>query len=236
MASKKPRGASSRSLVKLAGSRRSIHPRGLALGPVDLTEVASLTVRVRSCSRPVELSKRVEEIYALPLHKRKYMTREELAELHGALPEDLDAVERFAHRHKLAVRFRSAAHRTVILRGTLGDLLEAFPADVQMFRHPGMICRGRQGDIRIPKELDKIITGIFGFDTRPRQRHMAGAVPLSGPGAFRGSPPPTSPSVTTFRNSIGAWNSTAPGNASGSLNWEAASIERTSTYTFARSA
>ena len=188
MALKKLRRAPSSSHVKLAGSKRIIHPQGLPTGPIDPEEIASLTVRLRSCAGPAQLGKRVQEIYALPLRKRKYMSREELAEQYGAVGEELDAVERFAHARNLTVGVRNAARRTLVLKGRLGDLLDAFPADVQMFRHSGMACRGRQGHIRIPKELNKIITGIFGYDTRPRHRRTVGTVPLNGPGDFRGQP------------------------------------------------
>src|SRR5262249_43969364 len=50
------------------------------------------------------------------------------------------------------------------------DLLAAFPADVQMYHHSTGAYRGRRGEIQVPPDLDKIVTGVFGFDTRRKQR------------------------------------------------------------------
>src|SRR6185312_7902303 len=69
---------------------------------------------------------------------------------------------------------RSAAARTIELRGKLADLLAAFHADVGMYHHSMGTYRGRQGEITVPQELEPIITGVFGFDTRPKQRATVG--------------------------------------------------------------
>ncbi len=65
---------------------------------------------------------------------------------------------------------RSTLERSIVLKGKLGDFLAAFPADLQMYHHAGGTYRGRRGVISIPEELSGIITGIFGFDTRPKHR------------------------------------------------------------------
>ena len=111
-----------------------------------------------------------KEINLKPLKDRKYLSRSELAEGFGAKPEDLDAVEHFAQQHNLLVAQRDAASRTLVLKGRLGDLLNAFPADVYMYQHAGGAYRGRRGEILIPSALQGVITGIFGFDTRPKHR------------------------------------------------------------------
>ncbi|KAF9373741.1 hypothetical protein CPB97_000351 [Podila verticillata] len=43
--------------------------------------------------------------------------------------------------------------------------------DVKALEQTTGSYRGRQGEIHIPKHLDKIVTGIFGFDMRPKRRH-----------------------------------------------------------------
>jgi len=77
-----------------------------------------------------------------------------------------------------------------VLQGTLGDLLRAFPTNVSLYHHSLGSYRGRTGEIQIPEELGETITGIFGFDTRPKRRSSfrsrisAGA----GPGGDNGEP------------------------------------------------
>jgi kumamolisin len=156
--------------VPLPGSKRALLPNSRPAGPIDPSQIETITVRVRSVGDSAALEKRVYEQSKLPLKDRTYLSREELAQQHGASGQDLDLVERYAQQHNLFVIHRSAAERSIVLRGRLGDLLSAFPADLQMYHHAGGTYRGRRGEISIPQSLDKIITGIFGFDTRPRHR------------------------------------------------------------------
>ena len=181
------------SLIALPGSARHVLPNSRAIGAIDPTEVASVTVRVRSMGDDAALEQFVHEQSTLPLNERKYMTRDELAARHGASAEDLDLVERVADQHNLTVVHRDAAERSIVLRGRLGDLLNAFPADVQMYDHPGGAYRGRRGDICVPKSLDGVVTGIFGFDTRPKRRSRAArsAVAMGGPDGENGVPSTT---------------------------------------------
>jgi kumamolisin len=179
---------SSSSHVALRGSVRELLPNSRPAGPVDASEIASVTVRVRSGGEIADLEQTVKDIYAQPLDKRDYLSKQELADKYGSRADDLDAVEHFAQQHNLVVSHRSAAERSLVLTGKLGDLLRAFPANVHMYHHSRGTYRGRQGEIFIPSQLDKVITGIFGFDTRPKhrlphRRRMAGA---SGPGGANG--------------------------------------------------
>ncbi len=174
--------------VPLPGSKRSLLPKSRPAGPVDPSEIASLTVRVRSSGDAAALAKRVYDQASQPLADRKYLTRQELAAQHGASKDDLDKIEAFAQNHNLFVVHRSAAERSIVLRGKLSDLLAAFPADVQIYHHSTGTYRGRQGEISIPQPLDKIVTGVFGFDTRPKHRsaRVQHLVAKDGPGGNNG--------------------------------------------------
>jgi kumamolisin len=156
--------------VSLPGSKRKLLPNSRPAGPIDRGDIASLTIRVRSAGDTAALEKRVRDEAAKPLSARTYMTREELAKKHGAKPQDLDLVERIAQQHDLMVVRRDGARRSIVLRGSLGDLLAAFPTQLGLYHHANGTYRGRQGEIQIPQELDGIVTGVFGFDTRPKQR------------------------------------------------------------------
>jgi kumamolisin len=157
--------------VALPGSQRDLMPSSRPAGPVDSAEIASLTIRVRSVGDPEALVEKAYELANTPLAKRKYLTHDELEKQHGATPEDLDKIEHFALQHDLTVVHRSALERSIVLKGKLGDLLAAFPADVQMYHHAHGTYRGRKGEITVPQELSGIVTGVFGFDTRPKRRH-----------------------------------------------------------------
>src|ERR1700756_2044007 len=95
--------------VPLPGSKRSLLADSRPAGPVNPSEIASVTVRVRSSGEPGALAKRVYEQATKPLADRTYLTREELAAQHGASKEDLDKVEAFAQQHDLIVVHRDPA-------------------------------------------------------------------------------------------------------------------------------
>jgi kumamolisin len=155
---------------------------------VDLAQMDDLTIHVRSLGRTEELEKRVQDESRKPLAERKYLSREELASTQGASAADLDLVEQFAHNHNLVIAHRSAAERSIVLKGTVGDLLKAFPADVSLYHHSSGTYRGRRGEIKIPEELEGIVTGVFGWDTRTRHRcsRAPKALAAGGPGNGNG--------------------------------------------------
>ena len=170
--------------VTLRGSNKTLLANSRAAGPVDPKEIISLTVRTRSIGDLAALEQRVKQQSSEPLAQRTYLSRAELASGHGAKAEDLDLVEQFAHQHNLIVAHRSAAERSIVLKGTLGDLLSLFPANVQMYHHSTGTYRGRQGMIQIPTALQGIVTGIFGFDSRPKHRYTRANA--GGPGGGNG--------------------------------------------------
>lgn len=152
------------------GSARTLLPESRPAGPVDRSEVITLTVRVRSRGDVADLARRAEAQATKPVAERTYLTRQELADGYGADPADLDKVEAVARRHDLVVIHRSTVERTVVLRGRMADMLAAFPANVALYHHAGGLYRGRHGEIGLPTSLEGVVTGIFGFDTRPKLR------------------------------------------------------------------
>jgi kumamolisin len=174
--------------VPLGGTRRALLPNSRPAGPVDTNETASITVRLRSRGNPAALVAKAYELANKPLAQRTYLTHAQLEKMHGADPADLDRIEHFAQSHNLMVVHRSVAERSIVLRGRLGDLLNAFHADLLMYHHATGTYRGRRGEISVPQELQPLITGIFGFDTRPkhRSRHRAKHVAFGGPGGSDG--------------------------------------------------
>src|SRR5271154_6890797 len=151
--------------VPLPGSKRALLPNSRLAGPIDPSEIASVTVRVRSAGDPASLAQKAYELATTRMADRRYLTHEELEQQHGAKQEDLDKIEHFAQEHDLTVVHRSAAERSIVLKGKLGDLLSAFHADVQIYHHASGTYRGRPGEIALPQELSDVVTGVFGFGT-----------------------------------------------------------------------
>src|ERR1039457_3648650 len=174
--------------VTLPGSKKHLLPNSRAVGPINKLEIASLTVRVRSTGDLDALEKQLSAQGMKPLEQRNYASREEFAQQYGASSADMDLVEQLAQEHDLMVVHRSEAERSIVLKGSLGDLLAAFPADLQMYHHSTGPYRGRQGEIQIPSHLDGIVTGVFGFDTRPKHRspHRRKIMAAAGPGGQQG--------------------------------------------------
>jgi len=174
--------------VPLPGSQRELLPNSRGAGPVDPKEIARLTIRVRSGGNLRDLEQRVQDMATQSLAQRSYLSHDELEAKYGAAKDDLDRVEHYAQEHDLTVVHRSAAERSVVIEGTLGALLAAFPADVRLYHHASGTYRGRRGPISVPEELNGIVTGVFGFDTRRKHRapHRQKAVAANGPGGANG--------------------------------------------------
>jgi kumamolisin len=156
--------------VALDGSRRSAPSRAKMIGPIDKSETATITVLLHSKGDRKKLEQWVMEQSAKPLDQQGSLSKADLEKDYGADPEDIERVEGYATSHNLSVVARHSGSRSLSLRGTLGNLLNAFPANVRMYQGPKGPYRGRTGDILVPDELSDVITGVIGFDTRPKHR------------------------------------------------------------------
>ncbi|KAF8919091.1 hypothetical protein BGZ58_004737, partial [Dissophora ornata] len=174
--------------VPLGYSNSELQSDSLPSDPVDRSEITIITIRVRSVGDIRALEQKVYELSKEKLEDRTFLTHEQLAEQYGASAQDLDLVEQHAQKHSVSALRRSAAERSIVLKGTLGNLLDAFPAEVVMCGHSTGTYRARRGEIYVPLGLDNIIIGIFGYDTRPNLRHGSRqqAMAVGGPGRRKG--------------------------------------------------
>ena len=174
--------------VPLPGSGRELLPQSRTAGSIDPTEIVNLTIRTRAANNFPDLEAQVLALYQTPLKDRQYFTRAQLVQQFGARAEDFNAVEQLAQQNNLVVSRRNSAQRTIVLSGRLGDLLNAFKADVHIFHHSTGTYRGRRGEIYVPKGFEDIITAILGFDTRPKHKspHSRRSFSASGPGGQNG--------------------------------------------------
>jgi kumamolisin len=158
------------SRVELQGSHREPVAGAKPVGAVDLKEQAHVTLRLARKTSQKEIDRLVDDVASQPIAKRKYLTQNELAELHGASADSIAKVDAFAHAHNLTVVETSPAKRIVKLRGSLSDLQTAFAVKLQTFKSPEVTYRGRTGAIYIPRELEGIVEGVYGLDNRPVAR------------------------------------------------------------------
>jgi len=150
----------------VAGSERVPLAAARARAPVARDERFEVTVRVRRRTPIEALAKEGLHGEHLPA-ARRYVTREQYAEQHGAQPSDIAKVEAFAREHGLVVVESSAARRSVFLSGTAAQFEAAFGARIETFECNGRTYRGRSGELTVPEELADIVEGVFGIDDRP---------------------------------------------------------------------
>ncbi|MBV8070025.1 MAG: S8/S53 family peptidase [Acidobacteriaceae bacterium] len=100
----------------------------------------------------------------------QHIQHEQLKDLYGADPADIQAIEDFASQHELLVTRADAASRIITLSGTVSQLTGIFNVDIELRRLGSHTFRSRQGDIQIPKELASCVVAVFGFDERPLAR------------------------------------------------------------------
>jgi kumamolisin len=112
-------------------------------------------------------------IGAQPPRQRKYLSREDFEALHGAHPDDLEVVRRFALAQGFQITQTDAARRTVTLAGTAAQFESALSTKLTHFVHGGGSYRGHVGALHVPQELQSIVTSVIGFDERPIAIPMA---------------------------------------------------------------
>jgi kumamolisin len=151
----------------LAGSERGLRSGSRLIGPSDPKELVEITVRVRSrSSKPPSFDK----IGSVPPLKRVNVSRAAFAAAHGAAPADLAKVKSFAASRRLKVVSTSLAERNVKLVGTVKALCAAFDVKLMEYAHPDGDYRGRIGSVHLPKDLTKVVRGVFGLDNRRQAR------------------------------------------------------------------
>jgi len=155
--------------VELKGSTRAALPGGQDVGPTDPNQQIEVSVLLRRGSNPREFPTAAQLGADLP-RKRKYLSREEFARLHGASTADLQKVRAFAAEYDLKVVSEDAASRTVKLSGTVQAFNEAFGANLRRYQHSSGTYRCRTGSLTIPADLEAVVEGVFGLDNRPQAK------------------------------------------------------------------
>ncbi|MFZ0278727.1 MAG: S53 family peptidase [Candidatus Sulfotelmatobacter sp.] len=154
--------------LPLAGSERVPLEGAREIGPANPNETVDVTIRLRSRAGKKPIVNAAE--FTKPIAKRTILSRKEFERRHGADPDSVARVEAFARQHKLLVKEKSSARRTVILSGTVAAMNEAFGVELKDYEYPTGRYRGRTGPIHLPAELHDAVEGVFGLDNRPQAK------------------------------------------------------------------
>jgi kumamolisin len=118
------------------------------------------------------------------------LTPEQVNDLYGADPADLERVAEFARAHGIEVVESSSAKRSIKLAGTVETMKQAFGVQLQVQESAIGRYRGRQGPVHVPEDLAGVVEAVFGLDNRRMGRsylRRAGHPPVAhaaGPRPF----------------------------------------------------
>lgn len=155
------------SCIELKGSTRKVPP-GKKIGTLNSNELIAVTVRLR---RKNDIDDYVDKMGNGK--GNAILSREEFDKKFGADEKDIELVQEYAHEHDLTVGDISVGRRSIVLKGSIHHMTEAFGVHLAQYQHNnGRLFRGRVGTIMIPAELEEVVEGIFGLDDRPQARPM----------------------------------------------------------------
>lgn len=168
--------ASRSAYVRINGSEYVPIRGANVIGPADAQEQIKVTMVLRP-RRPVpELHADQALADRLP-RERRYLSREDFELHHGADPDELAEVERFARAHGFEILETCAARHSVVLQGRSGDFSKAFRVEMLEYDHELGRHRGINGPIYIPRNLARAVQSVLGLYDRPcALRHL----PASG--------------------------------------------------------
>ncbi|HEY3939411.1 MAG TPA: S53 family peptidase [Bryobacteraceae bacterium] len=147
--------------VQLPASDKKPPQDSQPIGSVEGDSLVNVTVILRRSG--------AEPAVAHGTAPQALLTRAEFSNRHGADPNDLQLVEKFAHSAQLTVVDASIPKRRVILTGTAADMARAFGVAFVHYQNDltGHTFRGRTGTLSIPEELIGPVVAVLGLDNRP---------------------------------------------------------------------
>jgi kumamolisin len=142
--------------VVLVGSRRAHRPGAEVLGRADPHEWCEITVKLRRAAEIPE-----------PVAGKAVLSDADAVRQHGARAADMDTVEKVLTSYGLTILSKDQGARSIKAAGSVDAMEKAFAVHLLRVKHGTHLYRGRLGPLHIPKELDGIVVGVFGLDTRP---------------------------------------------------------------------
>jgi kumamolisin len=146
----------------LSGSEKSPDARATQKRPASHDEELTVSVIVR---RKKPLSQEHSS-------GRARISRARFNADHGADPAAVALVQRFAREFGLEVEDGAPApgRRTLKLTGTVANMQRAFGVTLSHATIEGQTYRVRDGDIRVPSELQGYVVAVLGLDNRPQAK------------------------------------------------------------------
>jgi kumamolisin len=101
---------------------------------------------------------------------KQRLTHAQYRKNHGADPESVALVRKFARQFRLKVEPDTPGpeRRTVKLSGTIADMQKAFGTSLSHQTLDGVTYRVREGSIDLPSELIGHVVAVLGLDNRPQ--------------------------------------------------------------------
>ncbi len=159
--------ATSERRITIRGHKPRRLPRSFKRVDIDLSEIANVTVVVRSKGSNAEWSKLLaESISGLP-KDREYLTRAELGKAWGASPAELEEVSAFGRAHGLKTVSSDSWRRCVVVSGTLAQLQKAFGVTFFGVEHPFGVFRSHRGSPQVTASVYPIVEAVLGLDNIP---------------------------------------------------------------------
>jgi kumamolisin len=157
--------ATPKGFVLLKGTEHA-HPTGHhVLKPSAGNELVTVTVIVRRRPGGPKMAA-LEAFSAKSATSKPSHSRTQFAADHGADPKDLDEVVAFARAHQLSIEETNQARRTVIVRGSVDAINQAFGVALHDYASPRGAYRGHEGGASVPQGLEPIVEAITGLDSR----------------------------------------------------------------------
>jgi hypothetical protein len=159
----------------LAGSTRRVRKGASRAAAADPNETLHLSVYLR---RPPNASPLLgqKDFAARPLARHRQLSRQQLADQHGATAHDIHAVTSFCADFGLTVEEVAPERRLVRVSGTVAQISKAFSVDLYNYESPKEKYRGHEGPVHVPASLAGIVQGVFGLDNRSMARRAGGGV------------------------------------------------------------
>ena len=149
--------------IELKGSRRPMKSGARRLRDVDPNMQIEVTVALKAPALP--------KSEAVP---GQALTPKEFTDRYGAAPADIQAVERGLRSFGLTVQEVAPNRRYLRMSGTAAAIEAAFQPGMAIYHSADQgQFRGRAGTVKVPAELDGLITGVFGLDQRQVARRKA---------------------------------------------------------------
>ncbi|WP_211462361.1 S53 family peptidase [Collimonas silvisoli] len=157
--------------IPLPGSERTVLSGARCVGNAAPSEQLEVTIVMRRnaeqelCEMVDDQNNRNKQIAGGPC---THLSREEFARRFSAVPQDIARIAAFARDHSLQVVREDAVCGSVTLSGTVAQFNQAFEVDLQRYESHFGNYRGRTGAVKIPAELQDIVTAVVGLDDRPQ--------------------------------------------------------------------